>query len=65
MNFVILTADRKQRRYLMSVFYEFSTATLRFERERVCSRICKFIRMYICMYVTSVRRLINVVRLIF
>ena len=35
----------KQHRYLMSAFYEFSTAMLLLERERVCNGTCNFIRI--------------------
>ena len=44
MNLPFYLQTVKQHRYLMSAFYEFSTAMLRFERERVCNRVCKFIR---------------------
>ena len=43
MNLAILITDRKAMSVLNEYFYEFSTATLRFERERVCNRIAKFI----------------------
>ena len=48
MNFAILIADRKATSVLNECFYEFSTATLRSERKRVCNRICKFIWGYFC-----------------
>ena len=48
MNFAIRLQTVEERRSLKSALHEFSTATFRQERERVCNRICKFIEEHFC-----------------